>query len=85
MLQQDCKIPLARIGDLVGLSAPSVIERIKKLEHGGVDPRLPCRARSQPVGLDVTAFIGVLIDHPAGIDEFEMQVARSRACSSVTT
>jgi DNA-binding Lrp family transcriptional regulator len=35
-LQQDCKIPLARIGDLVGLSAPSVIERIKKLEHGGV-------------------------------------------------
>ena len=31
-LQQDCKISLARIGEQVGLSAPSVIERIKKLE-----------------------------------------------------
>ena len=30
-LQEDCKIPLARVGEQVGLSAPSVIDRIKKL------------------------------------------------------
>ena len=32
-LQQDCKSPLARIGEHVGLSAPSVSERIEKLER----------------------------------------------------
>jgi Lrp/AsnC family leucine-responsive transcriptional regulator len=57
-LQEDCKIPLARIGDRVGLSAPSVIERIKKLEQAGV-----------------TAFIGVLIAQPPGIQDFEGTVS----------
>ncbi|MCC7538050.1 MAG: AsnC family protein, partial [Deltaproteobacteria bacterium] len=31
VLQDDCKTPLARIGQLVGLSAPSVVERLRKL------------------------------------------------------
>lgn len=74
-LQQDCKIPLARIGDLVGLSAPSVIERIKKLEHGGVIRGYHAVIDGKQIGLDVTAFIGVLVEHPASVEEFEMKVA----------
>jgi Lrp/AsnC family leucine-responsive transcriptional regulator len=74
-LQQDCKIPLARIGDLVGLSAPSVIERIKKLEHSGVIRGYHAELDGRQVGLDVTAFIGVLVEQPAGIEEFEMKVS----------
>lgn len=74
-LQQDCKIPLARIGDLVGLSAPSVIDRIKKLEHGGVIRGYHAELDGKQIGLDVTAFIGVLVEHPAGVEEFEMKVA----------
>ena len=30
VLQENCKLPLVKIGERVGLSAPSVIERIKK-------------------------------------------------------
>lgn len=74
-LQQDCKIPLARIGDLVGLSAPSVIERIKKLEHGGVIRGYHAAIDGRQIGLDVAAFIGVLVEHPATVEEFEIQVA----------
>jgi len=74
-LQQDCKIPLARIGDLVGLSAPSVIERIKKLEHGGVIRGYHAAIDGKQIGLDVTAFIGVLVEHPASVEEFEVKVA----------
>ncbi|HZR80038.1 MAG TPA: Lrp/AsnC family transcriptional regulator [Candidatus Binatia bacterium] len=74
-LQQDCKIPLARIGDLVGLSAPSVIERIKKLEQSGVIRGYHAALDSRRLGLDVTAFIGVVIDHPASIEQFEDQVS----------
>ena len=36
LLQENCKLPLAKIGEKVGLSAPSVIDRIKKLEDNGV-------------------------------------------------
>jgi Lrp/AsnC family leucine-responsive transcriptional regulator len=74
-LQQDCKIPLARIGDLVGLSAPSVIDRIKKLELGGIIRGYHAEIDAQQIGFDVTAFIGVLVEHPAGIEEFEMKVS----------
>lgn len=71
ILQQDCKISLARIGDLVGLSAPSVIERIKKLEQGGAIRGYHAVLDSRRLGLDVTAFIGVVIDHPNAIEGFE--------------
>lgn len=74
-LQQDCKISLARIGELVGLSAPSVIERIKKLEQIGVIRGYHAVLDSRQLGLDVTAFIGVVIDHPAEIDGFEERVS----------
>jgi Lrp/AsnC family transcriptional regulator, leucine-responsive regulatory protein len=73
-LQEDCKQPLAKLGERVGLSAPSVLERVRKLEssglvrgyHATVDPRL--------AGLDIGAFIGVGIDHPRSIPAFEAAV-----------
>ena len=36
LLQENCKQPLAAIGEKVGLSAPAVVERIHKLEEAGV-------------------------------------------------
>jgi len=74
ILQDDCKQPLAKVGEQVGLSAPSVIERIKKLEESGViiDYRAILEARK--VGKDVTAFIGVEISHPKLISAFEVAV-----------
>ena len=36
LLQENCKQPLAAIGQKVGLSPPSVLERIHKLEEAGV-------------------------------------------------
>src|SRR5215472_9032816 len=74
ILQQDCKNSLARIGQCVGLSAPSVIERIKKLEQGGVITGYQAVLDSRKVGLDVTAFIGVVIDKPMLIGDFESAV-----------
>jgi Lrp/AsnC family leucine-responsive transcriptional regulator len=76
LLQKDCKMPLAKIGATVGLSAPSVIERIRKLEYGGVIIGYHARLDARRVGLDVTAFIGVAISHPRLIAEFETEVAK---------
>jgi Lrp/AsnC family leucine-responsive transcriptional regulator len=75
ILQENCKLPLAKIGDRVGLSAPAVIERIKKLEDSGVIVGYRAILDGRRLGLDVTAFIGVSISHPRLIDEFEKEIA----------
>lgn len=73
-LQQDCKSPLARIGEAVGLSAPSVSERIEKLEQNGVIRGYSAVLGSRELGLDVTAFIGVVVETPDSLGEFERTV-----------
>jgi Lrp/AsnC family transcriptional regulator, leucine-responsive regulatory protein len=75
LLQENCKLPLAKIGQQVGLSAPSVIERIKKLEDCGVITGYRAILDARRLGNDVTAFIGVSISHPKLIGEFEQEIA----------
>ena len=76
LLQENCKLPLAKIGEKVGLSAPSVIERIKKLEDHEVITGYRAILNARRLGKDVTAFIGVSIGHPKLIGEFERDVVR---------
>lgn len=75
LLQDNCKRPLAKIGDEVGLSAPSVQDRVRKLEENGFIVGYHARLDARMLGKDVTAFIGVSIRHPRVIDEFEKAVA----------
>ena len=63
-IQEDCKTPLTRIGELVGLSAPSVIDRIRKLEEAGVIRGYHAVLAPLRLGLDLMAFVGVAIDSP---------------------
>ncbi|MFI5395422.1 MAG: Lrp/AsnC family transcriptional regulator [Candidatus Binatia bacterium] len=76
LLQENCKLPLAKIGEKVGLSAPSVIERIKKLEDNGVITGYRAILDARRLGKDVTAFIGVSISHPKLIGDFERDIAQ---------
>ena len=75
ILQQNCRVALAQIGDKVGLSAPSVMERIKRLEAEGVIRGYEAVLDPRKLGLDVTAFIGISISHPNYIVPFLNQVA----------
>lgn len=75
MLQDDCRTSLARLGEGVGLSAPSVLERIKKLEAAGVVTGYHAALDARRLGLDVTAFIGVITSSPDLIHNTEEQIA----------
>ena len=75
VLQDDCRTPLARIGKVVGLSPPAVLERIKKLEVAGIVTGYRATLDGRKLGLDITAFIGVNISHPTRIGEFEERIA----------
>jgi len=73
-LQDDCRTSLARIGEGVGLSAPAVLERIKKLEAAEVITGYHALLDGRRLGLDITAFIGVLVSHPKLIADLEREV-----------
>lgn len=76
LLQENCKQPLVKIGERVGLSAPSVIERIKKLEESGVIRGYTAILDARKLGKDITAFIGVSINHPRLLSKFEKEIDR---------
>jgi Lrp/AsnC family leucine-responsive transcriptional regulator len=75
LLQEDCKQPLAAIGEKVGLKAPAVVERIHKLEEAGAITGYVALLDARRLGKDVTAFIGVSTDHPRAIHGLERRVA----------
>jgi len=71
LLQERCKMPLAKIGAEVGLSAPAVVERVRKLEESGVIVGYRAVLDARKLGCDITAFIGVSIVRSRAIPDFE--------------
>jgi Lrp/AsnC family transcriptional regulator, leucine-responsive regulatory protein len=73
-LQEHGRIALTKLAELVGLTAPSVIERVKKLEDIGIITGYHAAVDARKLGQDVTAFIGVSIGDPRTIGIFEETV-----------
>src|SRR5262250_3932657 len=87
ILQEHGRSRLADIAEQVDLSAPAVMERVKKLEAGGVITGYQALLDSKKVGKDITAFIGVSVGHQGDIDKFAAQMLRYRdvlECHHVT-
>ncbi len=76
ILQNNGRARLADIADEVALSAPAVMERVKKLEASGVIKGYQALVDGKKVGKDITAFIGVSIGNQRDIDQFATQVLR---------
>ena len=70
ILQNHGRSRLADIADEVELSAPAVMERVKKLEATGVIKGYQAVIDAKKVGKDITAFIGVSIGNQRDIDKF---------------
>jgi Lrp/AsnC family leucine-responsive transcriptional regulator len=76
ILQNDGRRRLADIAEEVDLSAPAVMERVKKLEAGGVIRGYQALVDGKKVGKDITAFIGVSVGNQRDIDKFAAQMMR---------
>ncbi|MBZ0116213.1 MAG: Lrp/AsnC family transcriptional regulator [Sandaracinaceae bacterium] len=74
-LQEDCKLSLNQLGERVDLSAPAVLDRVRKLEQAGVIAGYHAHVDAKRVGLDITAFIGVSINYPKDIERFLAELA----------
>ncbi len=74
LLQADARLTQQEIAKRVGLSQPSVAERIRKLEEARVILGYVARVDPLKLGKDITAFVGVGIEHPKYFDGFAKKV-----------
>jgi len=74
LLQTDARLTQAQIALKVGLSQPSVAERIRKLEERRIVIGYAARVDPRKLGKDITALIGVAIEHPRFFDAFARKV-----------
>jgi Lrp/AsnC family leucine-responsive transcriptional regulator len=74
LLQANGRATQLELARAVGLSQPAVAERIKKLEERGVILGYTARVDATRLGRDITAFIGVGIEHPKFFDGFTRAV-----------
>ena len=64
IVQRDGSLAQAAIAKRVGLSTAAVNERLRKLEHAGVIRRWTALVDPAAVGVTITAFVEVFIEHP---------------------
>jgi len=64
LIQDDAKLSQAELAKAVGLTAPSVNERIRKLERGGIIRGYVALLDERKLGHDITAFVEIFIEHP---------------------
>jgi len=63
LLQRDARLTNAAIADKVGLSAPSVFERVRKLEQRGVIRGYTIQVDPEALGKPLTAFIRLTVTY----------------------
>ncbi len=74
LLQENGRATQLELSKEIGLSQPATAERIKKLEERGVILGYSARVDAAKLGKDVTAFVGVSIEHPKYFDAFAKKV-----------
>ena len=70
ILQANGRRHLGQIAKSVDLSAPAIMERIKKLEARGIIKSYQAILDAKKLGKDITAFISVSIGHQRHIESF---------------
>jgi Lrp/AsnC family leucine-responsive transcriptional regulator len=86
-LQHDAQASYGQLGELVGLTPPAVMERVKKLEDAGVIRGYHAALDARSLGLDIAAFIGLSVRDTKHIEAVERWVAdepRILECHHVT-
>jgi Lrp/AsnC family leucine-responsive transcriptional regulator len=86
VLQADARMPLSRIGDKVGLSAPAVAERMRKMEEAGIIEGYHAHIAPEAIGRPVSAFINLSTDprHYKAVKRLAMDMHRITACHHIS-
>jgi len=76
-LMRDGRVCWSELAELVGLSAPAVADRVRRLEERGVIKGYAALVDAAAVGYPLTAFVSVVLDRPKGRAAFLERVRRT--------
>lgn len=74
-LQQNARVPFSELGRQVGLSAPAVAERVRRLEDAGIIRAYRAEVDPAALGLDLQAYIRLTVRYGL-YDTFTAEVGR---------
>ncbi len=86
-LQKNGRMKKNDLAQMLGLSVPSVAERMRRLEEAGIVKGYTVLLDSKKLGKDITAFVFVTIDsskHFPSFIEWVMQADEILECHSIT-
>jgi Lrp/AsnC family transcriptional regulator, leucine-responsive regulatory protein len=75
-LQTNARSTFAELGALVGLRAPSVHDRVKRLEQRGYIQRYSAQLDAKRLGLELTAFVSLYTTPDCAYDAFTSELER---------
>ena len=86
VLQENARMPLSRIGEKVGLSAPAVAERVKKLEEAGIIIGYHARIDPAAMGRSMSAFIHLTTDarHYPAVKSLAADLPQISSCHHIS-
>ncbi len=70
LLQKNARQKASAISEGVHLSVSAVIERIRKMEKEGIIKNFTVTLDTKKLGYDITAYVGVTLEHPNCYDGF---------------
>lgn len=87
LLQNNSRIKRNEIAEEVGLSVPSITDRLHKLENNGIIDSYQTKLNHKKLGKDITAFIFVSSDSSSHYKDFiarTMETTEIIECHSIT-
>jgi len=75
-LQRNARSTFAELGLLVGLKAPSVHDRVKRLEARGYIRRYSAQLDGRQLGFGLTAFVSCFTSSETSYDDFTLNVKK---------
>ncbi|MDO4732710.1 MAG: Lrp/AsnC family transcriptional regulator [Bacillota bacterium] len=75
-LVENARVNATSIGEKIGLSTSSVIERIRRMERSGLIQQYTTMVNLESLGRNITAFISIRLEHPKYNEVFERRVRR---------
>jgi len=87
LLQNNSRIKRNKISEIIGMSIPSITDRLHKLETNGIIESYLTKLNPKVLGIDITAFIFVTVDSSVHYKEFvahSLQTPEVLECNSIT-
>ncbi|MGM0167042.1 lrp/AsnC family transcriptional regulator, leucine-responsive regulatory protein [Enterococcus sp. AZ135] len=87
ILKKNSRESISAISEKIGLSAPAVIERLRKLKSSGVIQQYTIKLDRTSCGLPILAFISVKIDRSGNTSNFKNTISNYHCvleCHKVT-